>query len=381
MWLGLGLAVLIGGAPLVISSLWALSLSAALIVSVFTVWLVREMRRGDVGISVTADSVGVPEHEPLLNQFVHEQVREADDELTRVQALIQEAIGTLISSFASLSSEAQKQLVLAERLTKGEAVDDARSFSFSQFVEQISEAMSGFVEKTVENSKVAMILVERMDQLVEQVNGVKHLVDSIHAITNQTNMLALNAAIEAARAGEVGRGFAIVAEEVTRLSARTEAFSTEISDMMSSMQSSVVEAGSLINQLASQDMMFALQAKQGLDATSEQITRMDGQMAESLDQLHQGVMVLAGHVGDAIRSMQFQDLTTQLMTHIGYRLQGVMEALARAEQSKDESGSVPAESADQLRDTLNDLFGQLREKLARNPVSQDSMSSGSVELF
>ena len=74
--------------------------------------------------------------------------------------------------------------------------------------------------------------IDLFNQLQNQYSKIEDLATIISTIATQTNLLSLNASIEAARAGDQGRGFAIVANEIKKLSASTQ---QNAKDIMSSL--------------------------------------------------------------------------------------------------------------------------------------------------
>ncbi|MDH5778259.1 MAG: methyl-accepting chemotaxis protein [Gammaproteobacteria bacterium] len=217
-------------------------------------------------------------------------------------------------------------------------------------------------------------------------NVVKLLTD-VKGIADQTNLLALNAAIEAARAGEAGRGFAVVADEVRNLSQHSNRFSDEIKDVVGKANSNIELAKETMQEIASKDMSMAMKSKEDVRKMIDQVNKNNELVSTHLSSVGTITDKINDSVGNAVRSLQFEDMLRQIMEHSAKHIQKLEHVITNLQSQfnadPDSGGMTRQESFEKVCEIRDELvaFIQSDDYKPNKAVDQSSMSEGDIDLF
>jgi methyl-accepting chemotaxis protein PixJ len=213
------------------------------------------------------------------------QVKKAANQVNTSLGENEGAIRQLSVEALQQAQETTRTLDSVEKMTRSiqDVAENARQAAVvARSASSTAEAGGIAMDRSVQNiqslRKTVSETAKKVKRLGESSQQITKVVSLINQIALQTNLLAINAGIEAARAGEEGQGFAVVAEEVGELAARSANATKEIEKIVENIQqgtSEVVEAMELGTAQVVEGTHLVEDAKQSLKQILEVSRQID----------------------------------------------------------------------------------------------------------
>lgn len=167
---------------------------------------------------------GVSDHAGEIGSIMQEygtSISQMNENISEIANVMEE----MENSFEGMNEEAKDGARYAQNSNKAAYDIMMESENERREVEERANAVEKALMDKIEQSKEAEKILDLTANILE--------------IADQTNLLALNASIEAAHAGDAGRGFAIVADEITKLAASSSETAEQIKEISASVLNAV----------------------------------------------------------------------------------------------------------------------------------------------
>lgn len=355
-----------------------------------TIKILQDIAEGEGNLTkrvkkMSSDEIG--ELSRWFNKFINNQASMLD----RVKKSAKTTKKS-VNIVSSITSDVRKGMGLIENTVvsllenskeQNSVFQDTKN-KFSEITASIQEMdslileVSGIIEGTNENALAAENVskevlnsmqdlestigktVDSISILQEYSNKISEVISVISNISKQTQLLALNASIEAARAGESGKGFSVVAREISKLAIETEDATRSISSVIKQVQEQTQATYKYAGEINSK------------------VAKSTGSVKESIssfDQINDDVNIIA----DAMQSIT--QITSTQSQNVGEVMNNVSSMADKVEQSTENSSNKSEESLMMVKKILSEIR-QLKQATEVLEYSSDNLNEmvGSFKL-
>lgn len=254
---------------------------------------------------------------------------------------------------SDLSDQVEQMLIAIDNM-------DQEIKSLQSLKEQGNVKLSNTIDSSNVTKEELTHVIQQVEKLKASVNEINRTIGVINDIAGQTNLLSLNASIEAARAGESGKGFAVVSNEIRKLSDQSFSSVEEIEKIIADVNK---EFSLVVDSIQVTYEKFEVQQE-----TIEQVNT-------SFDQIDSTIYSLSSRQGEIRKQMGALDRSRESIMHAITNIAAVAQETA-ASTEEAASLSMQQEQSNQalfdLSNTLEDVVAKVGETVDNYQVDQEN---------
>ncbi|NET71202.1 MAG: hypothetical protein F6K62_09835 [Sphaerospermopsis sp. SIO1G2] len=233
----------------------------------------------------------------------------------------------LSDKFKSLARSAEAQGEQIQEIIETSQVFEVGgdNLSMGDFITLFSSTLENLISHILFISERSMSLAYSVEETNNKLHYVEEFINTVEKISRQTTLLSLNAMIEAERAGDAGLGFAVVAEEVKKVSAEIKELTVNMHHRIGDMSAGLRQSYEEIRSLATTDMSANILAREKLDILLKGIIEQNERFASIISETAKKSKLISRDISDAVMHIQFQDRNSQYVSNSVNLLHGVAQ--------------------------------------------------------
>lgn len=289
------------------------------------------------------------------------QLSAATNQVTAASAQISSASTELSSGATHQAASIEETSASIEEMGAQARHNAESSKSVLEAVKDIANLIEANAKKALEAAQISdqsKISAERGESSINDISSamneirrgseqITNIISTINDIAQQTKMLAVNAAIEAARAGEHGQGFAVVADQVSKLAETSKSAAKEI-EMLIRESVHKAESGALVANKGTDAIREILSRIQEISNLISQITNSSQQSATFIQEVKNQTMGITEAAQQESEGISQVNNAIQQIDHVTRQNSAAAEETSAAAQELHAQASSMSEVVNEL---------------------------------
>jgi methyl-accepting chemotaxis protein len=277
-------------------------------------------------------------------------------------------VNNFVNSISSINENLAKQTNNISSIAEACTKLSKNTEIITKNIEETVVFTNSLAELTENGEKSAVHLDSAMQEISASSDAITSIIDVVYDFSERSNILAMNAAIEAAHAGLVGRGFAIIANEIKVLSSQQKTQVGQIRNIIQDITQKIQEGAAYAKKVH----VSLMQITNGAQNSAEQIK----QIAQKSMEQEQNTTFINGSMEDlTIDSVEIQKQLENMSENSG-KVRKAVNVIAK------ESNEVMQATHDIIdnNSTLTDLMQTLKQLVSKSAQMTEKLLEGTQSV-